>query len=195
MTRSILIGIIFLASCQNKGKDQKIFAPNADTAIKSKPLVDSLKPNAVIDSAMEIMANNIPPGWDIVNDSIAKWAPDQFSYFIQPRRKKEPGYPYFIKANLDGNGETDLAALIHHRDKHEFAIAILRNYNTHPTLNWWKTDIDLCAVSVYPKGKLDGMEGEHIDMKSDGIGIEYFETSSFVLYWNGKEFKRVWTGD
>ena len=132
----------------------------------------------------------------VVNDKSANWPKDIFDYFIVPQRKDYPDYPYIANGDFNGDGQQDAAALLKNPGKEEYQVAIIFGspLDKHRII-FWKEDIDRCAVSTYPKGELEGMETAKVTMKGDGINVHYYETASFVIYWDGKEFKRVYTSD
>lgn len=132
----------------------------------------------------------------LLNDSLANWPKDEFDYFIAPKRKEQPDYPYIAKGDFNGDGKEDAAALVKDTAKGKYQVAVFFGAPLDPhRILFWTEDIDVCALSTYPKGPLEGIETGKVNMKGDGIGIEYYEKSSFVLYWSGSSFKRAWTGD
>lgn len=193
----------FLISCGQKNAKVKDQLPPADTVITKpdntsvKPPTDSLPPVTGMENSINtLIKKKYGEQWIVVNDVTANWPKDVFDYFIKSKRKTEPDYPYIAKGDFNGDGKEDIAALINKTGSKEYQVAIILDYNSPaPAFHLWKEDIDLTAVSLYPKGELGGINGEKVKMKGDGVGIEYYETSSFVLYWTGSGFKRVWTGD
>lgn len=133
----------------------------------------------------------------VVNDTIAKWLKEDFDYFIVPKRKENHDYPYIAKGDFNGDGRQDAAALVKEKDKPGYQLAVIFGYptDTKEDIRFWKEDIDVCAVSTYPKGELIGMDTGKVKMKGDGINIEYYEKAAFVIYWDGKALKRVYTAD
>ena len=59
----------------------------------------------------------------------------------------------------------------------------------------WNDDVRGAAINTNPKEAVGGIDGKVAKMKSEGINVEFFEKSSWVLYWNGSAFKKIWTGD
>ena len=132
----------------------------------------------------------------LLNDSLANWPKDEFDYFIAPKRKDQPDYPYIVKGDFNGDGQEDAAALVKETVKGKYQVAVIFGAPLDRNrILFWTEDINVCALSTYPKGPLEGMDTGKVNMKGDGIGVEYYEKSSFVLYWNGSAFKRAWTGD
>jgi|GEM_PF-1896877 len=132
----------------------------------------------------------------VVNDKVGNWPKDVFDYFIVPERKNNPDYPYIAKGDFNGDGQQDAAALVKFAGKNEYQVAIIFGspLDKH-RISFWKEDIDICAVATYPKGELEGIDAGKVTMKGDGINVHYYETASFVIYWDGKVFKRVFTSD
>lgn len=132
----------------------------------------------------------------VVNDIKANWPKDEFDYFIAPKRKDLPDYPYIAKGDFNGDGKEDAAALVKSSNDGKYQVAVFFGAPlSRDRVVFWNEDIDVCAVSTYPKGPLEGMESGKVNMKGDGVNIEFFERGSFVLYWDGSKFKRAQTGD
>ncbi len=193
--------LLLLFSCgQKDSKDKRttidsVIAPPDSTIIK--PSADSIPAVIGMESTVNtLLKNKYGDTWVVVNDVGANWPKDVYDYFVVTKRKTDPNYPYIAKGDYNGDGKEDLAALVNKKGTKEYQVAIISDHQSlTPVFYTWKEDIDVAAVSTYPKDELNGINGEKIKMKGDGVGIEYYETSSFVLYWNGTTFKRVWTGD
>ncbi len=178
-------------------------ARSADTVIHlnngQKNAPDSLPRTAPTTAEREIndlLKEKFGGSLVVVNDKSANWPKDVFDYFIVPQRKDHPDYPYIANGDFNGDGQQDVAALIKKTDKNEYQVAIISGSPLDKNrISFWKEDIDLCAVATYPKGELEGMEAGKVTMKGDGINVHYYETASFVVYWDGKAFKRVYTSD
>ncbi len=135
--------------------------------------------------------------WHVLNDREAKWIKDAFEYFIVPKRKDHPGYPYITMGDFNGDQKNDTAAVITDEHKKEFRIAIILS---NGKIQLWEDDVLInAALSTIQKGGVvEGGDPEHpkkIKMKIDGINVEYFEQASFVVYQSGNTFKRIQTGD
>jgi hypothetical protein len=196
----ILIIALTLLSCGQNSAKEKDTVPHNDSL---KATTDSSKSTAdqtVVDQKStplkidlnEQLKAKFSNQWHIVNDSDAKWPRDEFDYFIAPKRKTDPDYPYIATGDFNADGKPDHAALVTDDTKTKYQIAILLSSDN---IVFWKEDIDLTAISTLPKTELTGIDDKKAKMEGDGINVEYFEKSSFVLYWNGAAFKRIWTGD
>lgn len=198
----LLIPVILLVSCGGKdGKKEsaKTVDTVQQTAVKDEPVQPP--PAAPVPGPEETAINNLlrdkyPGNWHVQNDAEATWMKDVFDYFILPKRKENPVYPYICKGDFNGDGKTDLAAMVTDSSKRNYQVAIL--LDTAKIMFWKEDIIGDAALSTEPKSTLTGMENEKekkVTMKGDGINVEYFEKASFVLYWDKKGFKRLQTGD
>lgn len=204
---------LFLISCGQKTSKKPEDLSKNDTL---KTLTDTIhstgeKAIAMTESTgqpptqLEIQVNGLlsaNPGnkWHVLNDNEARWISGQFDYFIAPKRKENPDYPYIAKGDFNGDGKIDIAAVVTDTLKRNYQLAIILNADEkNPEIISWKEDIgEDAAISNLPKTEIEGMVGDKtrkIKMKGDGINVEYFETASFVIYWNGSVFKRLQTGD
>ncbi|MFN8290697.1 MAG: hypothetical protein U0U70_10595 [Chitinophagaceae bacterium] len=206
MTRKHLCVVICLACCSACGhhtaapgdggnkKDNLVIHDTLVTTLKQEGTVSLATPAEKEINAL--LAGKPGSTLTVVNDSSAKWMKDVFDSFIVPRRKEDPDYPYIAKGDFNGDGRQDAAALVKVKDKPEYEVAIIMGSPLDKNrISFWKEDIDVCAISTYPKGELAGIGSGKVKMKGDGINVEYYEKAAFVLYWNGKEFKRVYTAD
>lgn len=153
----------------------------------------TLPDEGLVNGALKAVYSN---KWHVVNDNEAKWMKDAFDYFIVPRRKTAPNYPYITKGDYNADGKPDMAALVTDSLKSNYRVAIILGTGN---IKLWEEDIMIdAALSTIPPSTIDGMDGEKtkkVKLKGDGINIEYFEKASFVLYWDKSSFKRIRTGD
>jgi len=189
--------LMFLACNAKKESGDKTISDTTQTpAQDTQAITDSVAPvftPTEAETAINSRLTGIPGSrWVVVNDTMAHWPAGEFEYFIAPKRQEQPDYPYITNGDFNGDGLTDQAALVKISGSDVFLIAILLNKG--PVL-FWSEDIDLCALSTYPKGPLEGMEGGKKNLTGDGINVEFYERATFVLYWNGKTFKRSYIGD
>ncbi len=173
----------------NSGTTQTVVQDTLASTVPVAPVFTPSEAETEINSRLTAI-----PGsrWVVVNDTMAHWPAGEFEYFIAPKRKEHPDYPYITNGDFNGDGLIDQAALVKITGSEVYLIAIL--LKNGPVL-FWSEDIDLCALSTYPKGPLEGMEGGKKNLTGDGINVEFYERATFVLYWNGKTFKRSYTGD
>ncbi len=201
----IFITAISLLSCGQSSTAKKEDSAKQDTA---KTAIDTTTATSVVkteeasyttpDEATVNGLLNAKFGtqWHVLNDKEAKWMKDAFDYFIVPKRKESPNYPYITKGDFNADGKNDMAAVVTDSIKNSYKIAIILGPDN---IKLWEEDIMIdAALSTTPKSVIEGMEGEKIKkvkLKADGINVEYFEKASFVLYWSGTDFKRIQTGD
>ncbi len=205
MRYSCCLLLLFLFSCGHLKQPGNSGNLPADTSGKTAdtfstqppPTRDSLPgPSALAASLNQWLKEKSGGPWQVADDATANWPKDEFDYFIAPKRKDQPDYPYIIKGDFNGDGKEDAAALVLNPANREYQLAIIESFGTESAAaRFWKEDMDLSALSLYPKGDLDGINGEKVKMKGDGITVEYYEKSSFVIYRSGTGYKRVWTGD
>ncbi len=201
----IFIVLISLLSCGQNSSSKKQEPQKEDTiktqpdTAKTVPIVkeDPLPYVAPDEAAVnEILKAEYGTKWHVLNDKEAKWIKDAFDYFIVPKRKDSPDYPYITKGDYNADGKQDMAATVTDSTKENFCIAIIL---APDKIQLWDEDIMIdAAISSIPKSTIEGMDGEKtkkIKLKGDGINVEYFEKASFVLYWDKSSFKRIQTGD
>src|SRR5258706_9686040 len=88
--------------------------------------------------------------WHVLNDKEAKWVKDAFDYFIVPKRKENPGYPYISKGDFNSDGKTDTAALVTDDNNKDFRIATLMGSDK---IELWEEDVLInAALTTVPKG-------------------------------------------
>lgn len=201
-----MIAVIFLivmASCgQNDAKEKEII-PAVDTLKPASAATTTVPPTSTVTGPSEsvtlinsLLTDKFGGTLRVVTDTDANWPKDVFDYFIAPKRKENPDYPYVAKGDFNGDRQEDAAALIKTQGKAAYQLAILFGspLDKH-RVSFWKEDIDICAISGYPKGELQGIDEPEVAMKGDGILVEFYEKAMFVVYWDGKKFKRTYTGD
>jgi hypothetical protein len=201
----IFIASLLLLSCgQNPAKENEDISKTetsktAFDTVKKIPITreESQFHNTPDEKAVnEMLKRKFGNKWHVLNDNEAKWMKETFDYFIVPKRKESPVYPYITKGDYDGDGKADMAAVVIDSSKSSYQVAILLGKDK---IEFWKEDIMVdAAISSIPKSTVEGMEGEKtrkLKLKGDGINVEYFEKASFVLYWDNSSFKRIQTGD
>jgi hypothetical protein len=199
----LLIPVIGMLSCggSTDKKKEKLSVTDSAVPVLSDTTKTTLPPPTIAQPGPEETAfNNLlkeryPGSWHVLNDAEATWMKDAFDYFIAPKRKDNPVYPYMTTGDFNGDGKPDRAALITDSSKRNYQLAIILD----STVITWKEDIiEDAALSTVPRSVITGTEGEKekkVKMRGDGINVEYFEKASFVLYWDKKGFKRLQTGD
>jgi hypothetical protein len=197
---------VLLFSCGQNSSDKKqtktdtTEQPRQDTSSAGKDTATTVNPpaytapgEAAVNSSL---AAKYGSKWHVLNDKEASWMKDAFDYFIVPKRKENPDYPYIARGDYDADGKADTAAVVLDSLKSNYRIAMLMGNGKNIL---WEEDIsEESAISTIPKSDIDGMDGEKtkkIRMKGDGVNVEYFEKAAFVLYWDKSGFKRIQTAD
>lgn len=195
----LLILFCFILLACNSGNDKNIITDFDSSGLSTDTLANQVNRDTLGFTATpleikvrSLLEKNYNDEWIVVNDTISKWPKDMFDYFIAGKRKSDLNYPYIVTADLDANGKTDIAALVTNKDRSIAKIAII---NDDSLIKFWEDDVRGAAISVHPKADIGDIYGNTARMVSEGINVEFFEKSSFVLYWNGKSFKKAWTGD
>ena len=192
--------LLILLSCGQKKNNQPATGPDAVTR-NPADTVQPVNPAPASATPAALAVNQRLQRWygdslAVITDTDAAWMKDVFDYFIAPKRKTDPDYPYIALGDFNGDKQADTAALVKTKAKAEYQIAVISGGGMDSNaIRFWKEDIDICAVSTYPKGDLQGIDQPKVKMKGDGINVEYYEKASFVLYWDGKKFRRAQTGD
>lgn len=201
MKRHILPLLVLLISCSENKSSTTDKVVNTDTLpVHTKPVNDTLNVTSnPATSIQTILKEKNMPDWHVISDADAKWPKDKFDYFIAPKRKDNPEYPYITSGDFNADGKNDFAALITDSGNSKNQLLIILDRNGEKKLYFWLEDIlEGAAISTTPKGETEGMESEKtkkVKLKGDAINVEYFETASFLVYWNGNGFNRLQIGD
>jgi hypothetical protein len=195
-----LITIIFFSCGQSadKGKisptDSMGTKPDSTTVVSSsKDTISEMQKTSELETQVNtILQTKFSNQWRVINDSISNWPKDVFDYFIAGKRKENPDYPYIAKGDYNVDGKADYAALVVNDRSDKYRIAILLD-TTKVII--WEDDVQGAAISTNPKEDIGSMDGKVAKLKGEAINVEFFEKSSWVLYWNGSSFKKIWTGD
>ncbi|MEI2737462.1 MAG: hypothetical protein V9F01_01605 [Chitinophagaceae bacterium] len=117
----MFIAAVSLLSCGQSSSNKKKEAVTgdstkeiADTAkvapsVKEATLPYTAPDEAAVNEALKAVYGN---DWHVLNDQEAKWMKDAFDYFIVPKRKEEPNYPYITKGDFNGDSKPDMAAVV-----------------------------------------------------------------------------------
>ena len=197
---SIILCLFLLISCNSRKSGPSTGSNDTPgTGLDTTaPLPRSVQPviSAETEQVNQVLAEKSGGTLAVLTDVDAGWKKEDFDYFIAPKRKDNPDYPYLTKGDFNGDGQADMAALVKTKDKAEYQLAILLGQPlSKDRIIFWKEDIDICAVSTYPKGELAGMDQPPFHLKADAINVEYFERATLVIYWDGKAFRKTHTGD
>src|SRR5258705_577268 len=182
----IFMSAFVLLSCGQNSSDKKPVNKDSttntvvkkDTVTTTIPEFYTAPDEIVVNGSLAAIPGN---KWHGLNDKETKWMKDAFDYFIAPKRKEYPGYPYITKGDFNGDGKMDTAAVVTDDNKKDFRIAILEGSGK---IELWEEDVLInAALTTVPKGMIEGGDIDHpkkIKMKGDGINVEYFEQASFV---------------
>lgn len=204
----IFIAALTLLSCGQNSSTKKEEPVKKDTTkktgdtVKTTPVIKTEQPSYTSpdEGVMnEALTAKFGTKWHVVNDKEAKWIKDAFEYFIVPKRKELPDYPYITKGDFNGDGKADMAAVVTDSTRSSYQVAFILGPGN---IKFWDEDImvDAALTTIAKSEVISIPNGENekvkkIKMKVDGIQVEYFEKASFVVYLDKSSFKRIQTGD
>lgn len=191
---------LVLFSCGQGPADKK--KNDADSAGKVTDTTDS-RDFTIKDVGESIRFNSIlrqkgSGQWHVVTDQESGWTKDVMDYFVVNERKNDPEFPYIAKGDYDCDGIRDIAALVTDSSNSKSMIVFLLKEGKE--MRWWTEDVKGGAIANLPKTEVTGF-GEDIDeekkvkMPCDGVNVVWFESASYVVYWNGSKFDRIGTSD
>ena len=110
--------------------------------------------------------------------------------------------PFYLRGDFDGDGKPDYAVLVRNGDQQ--GVMICRNSAAKPTLLGagagfhQMKDLNFNAWQVHPKARpveRGVEEGKPPALLGDAILLEWEESASAIVYWNGKQFVWYQQGD
>ena len=184
--------IAFLLACCLLGcKDKKRTVETVPPAVQTDTLPDLTRtPGA---DSINTVLSGLPGQWKLVTDERSGWTNDALEYFVYTRRKTDPDYPYISRGDYNCDGQPDVAALV--ADSSRVKLAILY---AGGKVEWWDEDMTGVALSNMKKQDFGAMKDEQelkVSLGCDAVEAEWFEKATQVIYFDGKKFQNVWTGD
>ena len=156
----LLMAAVSLLSCgQNSSPAAKEKADTTTSKIKpdTATTAPTVKTEPVYyktpgeDAVNQMLSAKFGTSWHVVNDREAKWMKEAFDYFIVPKRKDYPDYPYITKGDFNGDGKSDVAAVVTDSTKNHYQVAILLGPDN---IKFWDEDILVnAALSTMPKAE------------------------------------------
>lgn len=142
-----------------------------------------------------ILANQYGSRYRVLTDSNSGFEKYEMDQFILPERKNNENYPYITEGDFNGDKWVDRAVLVQDRFENRFLLVRLAIiWGDDQTVEIY--DESCSAISlVKGDGIVKGFENDSVFIKYDAIGVECFEKSSWVLYWDGSSFQKIWTSD
>jgi hypothetical protein len=175
-----------LLACNNKGKPD---IPAKDTTAATP--TDSLPPQR---SGVNNLLSGQPGQWHVMTDAETGWTQDALEYFVYPQRKTDPDYPFITRGDYNCDGQPDMAALVTDSSR---LVRLIFIYHDNKTA-WWPEDMQGAALKNMKKQDFGAMKDEEevrVSLPCDAVEAEWYEKATQVIYWDGKTFKNVWTGD
>jgi len=138
-----------------------------------------------------ILKNKLGSDWrlEILGDFITNPYDLQI---IKEVRKKDSNFPFVAFGDFDNDGSQDIALKIFKN-----GISKLVIYNPQiDKLYWWEDDVDGAVIKRVDASELEAFDGNQpFNMETDGIMVEYLETSLYYVFWNGNQFSQIWIAD
>ena len=111
---------------------------------------------------------------------------------IKKIRKTDSNFPFTAFGDFDNDGSQDIALKIYKN-----GISNLIIYNPQiDKIFWWDESVKGAAIKRVDSSEIDSFDGSQpFNMQSDGLMVEYFEISTYFIFWNGNEFNKISTSD
>ncbi|MBH0192450.1 MAG: hypothetical protein HP492_12045 [Nitrospira sp.] len=103
--------------------------------------------------------------------------------------------PFYLRGDFDGDGSVDYVVRCAKKNSEAVRLAVLHG---HGKVSWLDKDKSLDYPSVLAWYVVSKQEAKAIGVSKlvgDGIMIVKPESSSSLVYWNGKRFVSSWQGD
>ncbi len=111
---------------------------------------------------------------------------------INSVKKIDNNFPFYAFGDFDGDKNEDIAMKI---VKNGISKLIIYNPNKDK-IYWWKEDVENAVIKKVKPNEIESYNGERaFKMKTDGIMVEYMETSLYYIFWNGDDFSQIWLSD
>ena len=216
MHRLIIISALALLSCgQNTTKDSdKEIAAKKDSVAAS---IDSIKKTGLTITTPRdsLELTNVPdetrvneflrsrPGrkWHVVTDKQAAWDKQDLEYYLTAGRKKDPNYPFIIKGDFNGDNKMDYAALVTndkiYYDALVTRVAILPAEGSVVLID--ENSFNKTVLTAVPKSSMiEGYDGtfdttKKVKVKYDAIDVNNHDGGGYYIYWDGTEFKLLYS--
>jgi predicted nucleic acid-binding Zn ribbon protein len=134
----------------------------------------------------------------VVTDKDILYVKYYINEYLIPRRKNNKYYPYIVKGDFDGDGKTDIAAIVKQTNDQLCGLGT----NTFLAVFWG----DEKGIKVYKNQEVSAIsllkyedvkkQFRRIPLKfrADAIVDEIWEKFDYLLYWNGYSFKEFMFG-
>jgi hypothetical protein len=140
-----------------------------------------------------ILANKYGSKYRVIMDDDINWDKYDLENFVVPGRKKFEYYPYIVKGDFNGNGISDLAAIVKNTENNYTRLVII--WGGTNKIKFY--DGQLCsAISFIPANEWKShWEQGTVNLYADAILVECYEKSSWILYWDGYQIQQYWMSD
>jgi len=131
--------------------------------------------------------------YHVVTDMDINWDKYDLDNFVKPGRKKSEYYPYVVKGDFDGDGTSDLAAVVKNTANGMVQLAIV--WGGDKGIQFYNGQICPVISLVTPKEFKSHWQSTPLNLRTDAILVECYEKSAWILYWNGYSFQQYWLSD
>ena len=126
------LALLFVISCGQNS--QKTKSRSINDSGQSRSNKDSVtKKNNLPSSSISVCEKAVSrtlharfgSKWQVMNDQTAHWMKEAFDYFIIPKRKQDPDYPYIAKGDFNTDSKIDTAVVVKDVLHKKYQLAIL----------------------------------------------------------------------
>lgn len=136
----------------------------------------------------DILAKEFGYMYTILTDGDRNYDKYDIEEYIVPNRKNNEYFPYLINGDFNGDGALDYAAQVHDNNVGGERLAIIWGNG-----NSIEISDEGCSAISLQKGNCDVGYDPSVHLKYDAIQVTCFGKGSWVLYWDGSSFKKIWT--
>ncbi len=184
--------LILLFSCNQAEKKEPAGRDSVQTSIDTLPDL-TVNPGATaVNRVLETQQGN----WHLMTDPESGWTKDALEYFVYPKRKTDPDYPYISRGDYNCDGKPDIAAVVTDSSTKKVKLAFI--YGDNNEVDWYSEDMAGAAIQNMTKQDFGAMKDEkeiRVSLNCDAVEAEWFEKATQVIYRKGKAFDNVWTAD
>ncbi|MDO8680540.1 MAG: hypothetical protein Q7R30_18645 [Acidobacteriota bacterium] len=128
----------------------------------------------------------------LATDQDRKWDQYSFDNFVKPNRAKVEHYPFIARGDFDGDNLPDLAAEVLSLDDTRTRMALVWG---NGTVSFYDGQMCSAIASVPPQEWKSHWESAPLTLTTDAILVACFESSAWLLYWDGQSFRQYRISD
>jgi hypothetical protein len=161
--------------------------------LKNKIDGETAETNNLVEEINAKLASTHNSKYRVVTDIDKNWSKYDFDNIISPERNKFQYFPYIVKGDFNGDGISDLAAQIKNIENNFERLVFIFGGNNETKFY----DGQLCSgISFIPANEWKShWEKGSLKLNADAIIVSCFESSAWILYWDGNSLKEYWMSD